>query len=123
MTITVAYDDEEMPFGYFTPEIHNPDPEDGSSAAKYLAVCCPTDSTFLDWLDFYMIDGDREVSAVTRATTVPGVITWSGYPLKVVMKQKPPIAGGYQLRLRVYSPYYDSSIVRSFVDVDLRTVR
>ena len=125
MTLTVQYNDSEFPYGYFTPTIHNPDPEDGSNAGTYLAICCPTDGTFLDWLDFWSTDeNNHDTYAVSHGTgNAVGVIVHSGRRVKVKMKQKPPIAGGYQLRLRVYSPYYDSSVVRSFVDIDLRTVR
>ena len=125
MTLTVQYSDSELPFGYFTPTIHNPDPEDGQNAGIYLSICCPSDNTFLDWLDFWSTDeNDHDTYAVSHGTgTAVGVIVRSGRRVKVKMKQKPPIAGGYQLKLRVYSPYYDSSVVRSFVDIDLRTVR
>ena len=123
MSLSVQYSDTELPYGYFTPTIHDPDPEDGANAASYLAICCPTDGTFLDWLDFWVTDENNHDTYAVSHTSGTGVIVRSGKRVKVKMKQKPPIAGGYQLRLRVYSPYYDSSVVRSFVDVDLRTVR
>lgn len=125
MSLTIQYSDTEFPYGYFTPTIHNASPEDGTWASSTLALCCPTDHSYLEWLDFWVTDeNNHDTYAVSHGTgTAVGVIIESGKKVKVKMKQKPPIAGGYQLRLRVYSPYYDSSIVRSFIDVDLRTVR
>lgn len=123
MSLSVQYSDTELPYGYFTPTIHSPDPEDGAHAASYLAICCPSDGSFLDWLDFWVTDESNNDTYAVSHTSGTGVIVRSGKRVKVKMKQKPPIAGGYQIRLRVYSPYYDSSVVRSFVDIDLRTVR
>ena len=121
MTLQVDINDTEMPSGYFTPTIFNPDPDDGPNAAKHLAVCCPSDPSFTEWLDFWTVDAQDHATYAVSQTG--GVIVFSGNRVKVKMKKKPSIAGGYQLRLRVYSPYYDSSTVRSFLDVDLRTVR
>ena len=123
MSLSVQYSDTELPYGYFTPTIHNPDPEDGANAASYLAICCPSDGSFLDWLDFWVTDENNNDTYAVSHTSGTGVIVRSGKRVKVKMRQKPPIAGGYQIRLRVYSPYYDSSVVRSFVDIDLRTMR
>lgn len=120
MTLSVASNDTVMPYGYFTPEIRNASIDDGTYATKHLAICAPNDNGLLEWLDFKTYDADdHEVNAVSGSI----VIVNSGKPVKMILKQKPPLAGGYQIRLRVYSPYYDSSLVRWFIDVNLQTTR
>ena len=117
LSLTVGINDTTMPFGYFTPEIKNASNEDGQTATRDLAICGVSDTEFLDYLDFKTYnENDQEMNAVSNRI----VVIRSGKPVKCIMKRKPPIAGGYQVRLRVYSPYYDSATVRWFIDVNLQ---
>ena len=86
---------------------------------KDLVICCPSDDTMVDWLEFRTTINGAE----TIANSGKQAYIRSGVPVFVTLKKEPPIVGGYHLKLRIYSPRYDSSTVKWFIDVNLQTTQ
>jgi hypothetical protein len=113
----MANSDTEFPVNSFTASINNV-PSSATDYAKTHLSICSTDTTFTDYLEFYLVRDGKEVSCGNAA-----IIIYSGEKVYARQKKKAPIAGGYSLRLRVASPYYDISLVKWFIDVKMTTTQ